>query len=124
MQALVRTHHIKITVEGETIPTKVLNFLKKEFGTNLKVSKVKFKTEQTLEIKKTGWYQDLKSKITAADNLKIYRQNKGLSQGKLAKIIGVIPSNISEMERGKRGISKDVAKKLSLALETRVEKFI
>ena len=77
-----------------------------------------------MEIKKTEWYKDLKSKITAGDNLKIYRLNKGLSLGKLAKIIGVLPSNISEMERGKRGISKDIAKKLSLALETRIEKFI
>ncbi len=88
------------------------------------MSKKNFAKEQTLEIKKTEWYQDLKSKITPADNLKIYRQNKGLSQGKLAKIIGVLPSNISEMERGKRGISKDVAKKLSIVLETRTEKFI
>jgi transcriptional regulator with XRE-family HTH domain len=42
----------------------------------------------------------------------------------LAKLLGVLPSNVSEMERGKRGISKEVAKKLSLILEVPVEKFI
>lgn len=126
MQAVVKTHHIKITVEAENIPLKVMNFLRKEFGNNLKISKSKGKVieEDSLEVKKTQWYKDLKKQISPADNLKIYRQNKGLSQGKLAVILGILPSNISEMERGKRGISKKIAKKLSLTLETSLEKFI
>ncbi|TGL14501.1 helix-turn-helix transcriptional regulator [Leptospira meyeri] len=124
MQAVVKTHHIKITVEAERIPTKLMNFLKKEFGKSLKVSKDNLDEEDTLEVKKTKWYKEIKNQITPGDNLKIYRQNKGLSQGKLAKMLDILPSNISEMERGKRGISKDIAKKLSVILETRVEKFI
>ncbi|PJZ82978.1 hypothetical protein CH366_19125 [Leptospira harrisiae] len=124
MQAVVKTHHIKITIEAEHIPTKLMNFLKKEFGKSLKVSKDNLDEEDTLEVKKTKWYKEIKNQITPGDNLKIYRLNKGFSQGKLAKLLGILPSNISEMERGKRGISKDIAKKLSVILETRVEKFI
>ncbi|MCG6154016.1 MULTISPECIES: helix-turn-helix domain-containing protein [Leptospira] len=101
-----------------------MNFLKKEFGKSLKVSKDNLDEEDTLEVKKTKWYKEIKNQITPGDNLKIYRLNKGFSQGKLAKLLGILPSNISEMERGKRGISKDIAKKLSVILETRVEKFI
>ncbi len=126
MQAVVKTHHIKITVEAKNIPMKLENFLKKEYGNEYKIisnKKVAY-NDNSLIAKNTKWYKEIKNKITPADNIKIYRQNKGLSQGKLAKQLGVLPSNISEMERSKRGISKEIAKKLSLILEVPVEKFI
>ncbi len=126
MQAVVKTHHIKITVEAKNIPMKLENFLKKEYGNEYKIisnKKVAY-NDNSLTAKNTKWYKEIKNKITPADNIKIYRQNKGLSQGKLAKQLGVLPSNISEMERSKRGISKEIAKKLSLILEVPVEKFI
>jgi ribosome-binding protein aMBF1 (putative translation factor) len=126
MQAVVKTHHIKITVEAENIPMKLANFLKKEYGNQYKVlaGKKVVDSDDPLIAKNTKWYKEIKNKITPADSLKIYRQNKGLSQGKLAKLLNILPSNISEMERGKRGISKEVAKRLSLILEVPVEKFI
>lgn len=126
MQAVVKTYHIKITVEAKYIPMKLVNFLKKEYWNEYKVITNKKATygDNSLIAKNTKWYKEIKSKITPADSLKIYRQNKGLSQGKLAKLLGVLSSNVSEMERGKRGISKEVAKKLSLILEVPVEKFI
>ncbi|MCC5946785.1 MAG: helix-turn-helix transcriptional regulator [Bernardetiaceae bacterium] len=124
MQAVVKTPHINITVEGEYIPPKVINFLKKEFGTKLKISNKTKNLDESLEVKNTQWYKEIKNQITPGDNLKIYRNNKGYSQGKLAEFVGVLPSNISEMERGKRGISKDMAKKFSRILEVGIEKFI
>ena len=126
MQAVVKTYHIKITVEAKYIPMKLVNFLKKEYWNEYKVITNKKATygDNSLIAKNTKWYKEIKSKITPAYSLKIYRQNKGLSQGKLAKLLGVLASNVSEMERGKRGISKEVAKKLSLILEVPVEKFI
>ena len=126
MQAVVKTYHIKITVEAKYIPMKLVNFLKKEYWNEYKVITNKKATygDNSLIAKNTKWYKEIKSKITPAYSLKIYRQNKGLSQGKLAKLLGVLSSNVSEMERGKRGISKEVAKKLSLILEVPVEKFI
>ncbi len=126
MAFVVKFKNIKITVEAKNIPLKLANFLKKEYGNEYKVvaSKKAAYDDNSLIAKNTKWYKEIKSKITPADSLKIYRQNKGLSQGKLAKLLGVLPSNVSEMERGKRGISKEVAKKLSLILEVPVEKFI
>jgi DNA-binding XRE family transcriptional regulator len=126
MQAVVKTHHIKITVEAENIPMKLVNFLKKEYGNQYKViaNKKSFYNDDSLVAKNTKWYKEIKNRITPADSLKIYRQKKGLSQGKLAKLLNVLPSNISEMERGKRGISKETAKKLSQLFETSIDKFI
>ncbi len=125
MQAVVKTHHIKIIIEAKTIPIKLANFLKKEYGTQYRVLTNKEDNDgNPLIAKNTKWYKDIKNKITPADSLKIYRQNKGLSQSQLAKKLGVLPSNISEMERGKRGISKEMAKNLSNLFETSIDKFI
>ncbi len=122
MQAVVKTHHIRINVEGDIIPLKILNFLKKEFGDDLKVTEKKNKKE--LRAEETDWYKKVKEEISPGDNLKIYRLNKNLSQGQLAKLLEIHPVHVSEMERGKRGISKEMAKKLSRILEARLEKFI
>ncbi|HMV44831.1 MAG TPA: helix-turn-helix transcriptional regulator [Leptospiraceae bacterium] len=121
----MKTHHIKIIIEAKTIPIKLANFLKKEYGTQYRVLTNKEDNDgNPLIAKNTKWYKDIKNKITPADSLKIYRQNKGLSQSQLAKKLGVLPSNISEMERGKRGISKEMAKNLSNLFETSIDKFI
>lgn len=124
MQAVVKTHHIKIYVEGKEIPSKLINLLKKEYGSKLQISSTNISQKESLEVKNTDWFKEIKNQITPGDNLKIYRLNKGLSQGKLAEMLGILPSNISEMERGKRGISKEMAKKLSKLLDIGVEKLI
>ncbi len=51
-----------------------------------------------------------------ADQLLEFRRRQGLSQGQLAKLMGVTPIYISLMERGKRNISPLMAEKLSLII--------
>jgi len=125
MQAVVKMPHISITIEADKIPSNLLTLLKDEYGSNLKVLKKRNSTkENSLTAEETDWYKQVKSKIKPSDNLKIYRANSKLSQGKLAKKIGVLPTHISEMERGKRGISKQIAKKLAVLFDISIEKFI
>jgi DNA-binding XRE family transcriptional regulator len=63
--------------------------------------------------------------MSVGDNLRIYRENAGLSQDELGKKLGNIPrQNISAMEKGRRGISKEIAKKLSMILKAPVSRFI
>ncbi|MGQ9687932.1 MAG: helix-turn-helix domain-containing protein [Desulfobaccales bacterium] len=52
------------------------------------------------------------------DILRGARQREGLTQAHLAALIGAKPSHISEMEKGKRPIGKDMAKRLAQALHT------
>ena len=52
------------------------------------------------------------------------RSREGLTQKKLAEIIGVKPSHISEMENGKRPIGKEMAKRLAKALRTDYKIFL
>ncbi len=52
------------------------------------------------------------------------RIREGLTQARLAVLIGVKPSHISEMEKGKRPIGKDMAKRLAQALHTSYRVFL
>jgi len=58
------------------------------------------------------------------DTLKGARLMHELTQAQLAAKIGVKPSHISEMEKGKRPIGKDMAKRLAKALNTSYQVFL
>ncbi len=119
MQALVKMPHIEISAKGQ-IPVKVLSALKKEFGENLEIND----DDDLVDITITDWYKEMQGKRTPGSALKGYRLNRGFSQASLAKKIGVTPANVSDMEHGRRGISKEMAKKLSKVLKAPVERFL
>ena len=122
MQAVVKMPHIKINIQGD-IPPKVISVLKEEYGKNVKLTG---DTESDLvDIFETTWFKEIKSQITPGNNLKIYRENKGLTQNALGELLGGIPrQHVSNMENGKRSISLKMAKKLSEIFDVSVEKFV
>jgi predicted transcriptional regulator len=52
------------------------------------------------------------------------RSREELTQKQLAEMVGIKPSNISEMENGKRPIGKVMAKRLAKALGTDYKVFL
>ena len=58
------------------------------------------------------------------DILRGARHREGLTQAQLAAMIGVKPSHISEMEKGKRPIGKDMARRLATVLNTSYQVFL
>lgn len=58
------------------------------------------------------------------DTLKGARLLNELTQARLAALVGVKPSHISEMERGKRPIGKEMARRLAKALNTSYQVFL
>lgn len=52
------------------------------------------------------------------------RSREELTQKQLAEMVGIKPSNISEMENGKRPIGKVMAKRLARALRTDYKVFL
>ncbi len=56
--------------------------------------------------------------------LRGYRYREALTQAQLAKLAGVTAQNISDMECGRRGIGKELAKKLGEALNAPWERFL
>ncbi|MBM4284525.1 MAG: helix-turn-helix transcriptional regulator [Deltaproteobacteria bacterium] len=52
------------------------------------------------------------------------RHREGLTQAQLAARIGAKPSHISEMEKGRRPIGKDMSRRLAQALNTSYRVFL
>jgi DNA-binding XRE family transcriptional regulator len=108
------------------IPDWMISRLKKEYGSNLIIKDDSPSDESGLvDIFKTDWFSKIDSQMSAGDNLRLYRENAGLSQEELGKKLGCVPrQNISAMEKGRRGISKETAKKLSIILKAPISRFI
>ena len=121
MQVHVKTPHTKIDIKGE-ISKRHLSLLKKEYGKNLHLIN---EGDESVDVFKTDWYKNIKTKMTPGTNLKVYRMNTGLTQVQLGELLGGIPKqHISNMENGTRPISLKMAKKLAKFFKVTVEKFI
>jgi len=123
MLAVVKTPRINLKIEGQ-IPDWIMVGLKREYGKNLTVSN-ESDDESLLDITQTKWYRDMKKKMTPGATLRIYRQNRGLTQDVLGKKLGGLPrQHVSGMEKGTRGISKATAKKISDLFHIPLERLI
>ena len=56
--------------------------------------------------------------MTPGDIIRGARYRQGLTQVQLATMIGASPSHISKMEKSKRPIGKEMARRLAKALHT------
>jgi DNA-binding XRE family transcriptional regulator len=100
-----------------------MDVLKEEYGSAL--SLVEDDGENRVDAFETKWYKGVKEKMTPRSYLRIYRENKGLTQLQLGEALGGIPrQHISNMEHGRRSISLKMARKLSSLLCAPIEKFI
>ena len=123
MQAVVKTPRIEISVRGAEIPPRLMDVLKEEYGPEL--SLVEDDGDDLVDVFETRWYRGVKEKMTPGTYLRIYRENKGLTQLQVGEALGGIPrQHISNMEHGRRSISLKMARKLSLLLGAPIEKFI
>ena len=123
MQAVVKTPCIEISVRGAAIPPRLMDVLKEEYGPELNL--VEDDGDNLVDAFETQWYKGMKEKMTPGTYLRIYRENKGLTQRQLGEALGGIPrQHISNMEHGHRSISLKMARKLSLLLGAPIEKFI
>jgi hypothetical protein len=77
MLAVVKTPLIKIEIKG-IIPKKLLNVLKEEYGSEVQL--VPQEEDEKINVFETDWYKSTKEKLTPGKNLRIYRQNNGMTQ--------------------------------------------
>jgi len=123
MQAVVKTHHIEIKAKGN-IPRKIIKFFKDQYGSDFKILNNTEESEY-INVTETDWYKETKKGMKPGDYLRIFRENSQISQAKLGILLhGFSRQNVSEMEKGKRGISKETAKKLSKIFNKPIEKFL
>ncbi len=122
MQAVVKTPRIEIFIKGE-IPARLLSVLNEEYGGQVRLSKDK--DDELVDIFETEWYRSVKSGMTPGGNLRIYRENHGLTQTRLGEMLGGVPrQHISNMEREVRSISLKTARKLAEIFRVSPDKFI
>ncbi len=116
-----RTKNTLFEIKGN-IPPDVLDYIRGKFGKDVNVLEDE---DELLNVFETNWHKEIKKAITPGDTLKIYRENIGVSQSELGKKLGKYTrQKISDMENGKRSISKEVAKKLSLIFDVPIDRFI
>jgi len=107
MLAVVKKHHTKIFKISGKIPRDVINYLKKQYELEI----INETERDSINVRETNWFKNTLDTMTPGVYLKIYRENKKYSQAQLGKLLGSCSrQNISEMERGKRGISKKMLK--------------
>jgi DNA-binding XRE family transcriptional regulator len=117
-----RTDQALFEVRGD-IPPKVVHYLKEQFGQDVEV--LDENPEEMVDVFNTDWYKDISSNTSPGDVLKIYRENAELTQEELGRRLGKFTrQKISDMERGKRSISKEAAKKLSRIFQVPVDRFL
>ena len=107
-------------VEG-SVPEKVIDFLKTEFGTsNVRVDK----EEELIDPFEENWFKETLNSLTPGKNLRFYRKQKKMTQLSLEKEIGTTKQAICAMEHDSRAISKKTAKILADLFGTSPARFI
>ncbi len=123
MLAVVKKHRTKaplFEVKGN-IPDKVLTYLRKEFEVELSTND----DEEYLDLRESSWHKEAKATRKPGDAMKVYRDNFGYSQAELGKMLGGLSrQKISDMENNRRGISKEIAKKLAKVFKRPIDYFI
>ena len=121
MQAVVKNPHIEIKTKGK-IPSKIINFFEKEYGNNFQIID---EDNELVDVFETEWYKETKKNMIPGDYIRVYRMNAQMTQEELGIKLGNFSrQNVSELEKGKRGISKEVAKKLALIFKKPVDIFL
>lgn len=121
MLVVVNQPHINdFRIEG-TISSSFLDSLKKEFKDNIVICNDE---DELVNVDETDWYRGIKAVMPPSVNLAFYRKERNLTQAKLAELAGIRKQAVSDMEHGRKSISKNMAKKLASILNCPVSDFI
>ena len=122
MLAVVKTPRTSIRIKGK-ISNKLMEVLVSEYGKDVQLTRDP--DDELVDVFQTDWYKNTKKTMTPGAYMKIYRENRKMTQTELGKMLGGLPrQHVSNMENGVRPISKKIAMKLAKAFDVSVEKFI
>ena len=111
-----------LNAEGE-ISSSPPDMLKRHSGSSLHVED-NAGDDEWVNIEDTDWYREMKGKYTPASNLALYRKEKKLTRASLGSILGVPGQYVSDMEHERRAISKEMEKKIAVALDSPLTLFL
>lgn len=80
--------------------------------------------DEWVNIVETDWYREKMEKYSPASSLAFYRREKEFTKDSLGSILAVSIQYVSDMEHKSPSISKEMAKKISAALDSTVALFL
>ena len=117
-----RPHTEGFRIEG-SIPKDVLDFVERRYSRE-SISIMDDDGDELIDPTEMDFYKEMKASETPGGNLRFYRRLVGMTQQELAEKLGMSKHHISDMENGRRAISKKTAKELATLFDTSVERFI
>ena len=122
MLAVVKTPRTNIRIKGQ-ISNRLMEVLVAEYGKDVELTRDS--EDELMDVFQTDWYKNTTKSMTPGVYMKIFRENRKMTQTELGKVLGGLPrQHISNMENGSRPISKKIALKLSKVFDVSVERFI
>jgi DNA-binding XRE family transcriptional regulator len=122
MLAVVRTPRTEIRITG-FIPADIMELLRQNYGKQLKLTREEDR-EEYVDVFETKEYKEFKKNVKPGDYVRIYRQSQEFTQTDLGKKVGMTRAYICDIEKGRRPISKVMAKKMAELFGTSVSRFI
>jgi plasmid maintenance system antidote protein VapI len=121
MLAIAKTPHSDLRIQGD-ISEGMVYVLKREYGKALKI-------EPDSDDEMADWFtSDLAKRLAAdakpGDGVWVHRGNRGWTQAQLGEKLGVSAAFVSDMERGRRAVSKGMARKLAKLFDVSVAHFV
>lgn len=114
-------------IEG-TVEQRLLDIINAYFGPG--VLKLCVQGEESEEdggwerMEDMDWYKETEKELTPAVSMRFYRQLHKLTQSELAGKLGVSKQHVSDMECGRRNISKKTAEALSAIFDVPAGRFL
>ncbi len=122
LRVSVKTARIFIKIEG-AISWNLLNVLRDEYGRKLIVSSMT--GERLQDILMAPFYEPEPMEMSPGDYLRRFRLDRDLTQAELGRQLGAVPrQNVSNMEKGRRPISRRMALRLARFFGVPAARFI
>ncbi len=102
------------------VPERVLKYLKEEFEVETEED-----DEEYVDVFETEWYREMKRNWTPGKSISANRCKYGYTQARLGEMLGgFTKQGVCDMEKGRRAISKETAKKLAKIFKVPIGDFI
>ena len=114
-----RTEDRLFSIDG-SVPEDVLKYLNKKYDVEI----VNSGDDGDVNAFETDWHKELSAEMQPGEAVAIYRKNHKWTQAKLGEKVGLSRQNICDIERGRRGVSKELAKEFSKLFHAALKNFI
>ena len=121
MLAVAKTPRTELLIQGY-IPEAVLYVLRREYGKALKLTPEP--ADELIDWETSSLKKKLDAESKPGDGVWVYRENRGWTQRELVEKLGVKASFVSDLENGRRAISKQMAKELAKIFKVSVAHFV